>query len=84
VFEPEWDAGLDDAQLAAAAHSGGPLVVLAGAGTGKTRTLTARVARLLAHGADPSRVLLLTFTRRAAADMLARAAVLCGDRRAAG
>jgi DNA helicase-2/ATP-dependent DNA helicase PcrA len=84
VFEPEWDAGLDDAQLAAASHSGGPLVVLAGAGTGKTRTLTARVARLLAHGADPSRVLLLTFTRRAAADMLARAAVLCGDRRAAG
>jgi len=84
VFEPEWDAGLDDAQLAAAAHSGGPLVVLAGAGTGKTRALTARVARLLAHGADPSRVLLLTFTRRAAADMLARAAVLCGDRRAAG
>jgi DNA helicase II / ATP-dependent DNA helicase PcrA len=84
VFEPEWDAGLDDAQLAAASHSGGPLVVLAGAGTGKTRTLTARVARLLAHGADPSRVLLLTFTRRASADMLARAAVLCGDRRAAG
>ncbi|HEY3629678.1 MAG TPA: ATP-dependent helicase [Jatrophihabitantaceae bacterium] len=84
MFEPEWDAGLDDAQLAAAAHAGGPLVVLAGAGTGKTRTLTARVARLLAHGADPSRVLLLTFTRRAAADMLARAATLCGDRRAAG
>lgn len=84
MFEPEWDAGLDDAQLAAAAHPGSPLVILAGAGTGKTRTLTARVARLLAHGADPSRVLLLTFTRRAAADMLARAAVLCGDRRAAG
>ena len=83
MFEPEWDAGLDEAQLAAAAHPGGPLVVLAGAGTGKTRTLTARVARLLADGADPSRVLLLTFTRRAAADMLARAAVLCGDRRAA-
>jgi DNA helicase-2/ATP-dependent DNA helicase PcrA len=83
MFEPDWDSGLDDAQLAAAAHSGGALVVLAGAGTGKTRTLTARVAQLLAHGADPSRVLLLTFTRRAAADMLARAAVLCGDRRAA-
>ena len=84
MFEPEWDAGLDHTQLAAAARCGGPLVVLAGAGTGKTRTLTARVARLLAHGADPARVLLLTFTRRAAADMLARAAVLCGDRRAAG
>ena len=84
MFEPDWDAGLDDAQHAAAAHTGGPLVVLAGAGTGKTRTLTARVAQLLARGADPSRVLLLTFTRRAAADMLARAAVLCGDRRVAG
>ncbi len=84
MFEPEWDAGLDDAQLHAAAHTGGPLVVLAGAGTGKTRTLTSRVAQLLAHGADPDRVLLLTFTRRAAADMLARAALLCGDRRAAG
>ncbi|HEY3090619.1 MAG TPA: ATP-dependent helicase [Jatrophihabitantaceae bacterium] len=84
MFEPEWDAGLDEAQLAAAAHDGGPLVIVAGAGTGKTRTLTARVARLLAHGADPSRILLLTFTRRAAADMLARAGVLCGDRRAAG
>ena len=54
MFEPEWDAGLDDAQLAAAAHAGGPLVIVAGAGTGKTRTLTARVARLLARGADPS------------------------------
>jgi DNA helicase II / ATP-dependent DNA helicase PcrA len=84
MFESDWDSGLDDAQLAAAAHTGGPLVVVAGAGTGKTRTLTARVAQLLAHGADPSRVLLLTFTRRAAADMLARAGVLCGDRRAAG
>lgn len=79
----EWDAGLDDAQLAAAGHTGGPLVILAGAGTGKTRTLTARVAQLLASGADPARVLLLTFTRRAAADMLARAAALCGDRRVA-
>jgi len=82
MFEPEWDVGLDDAQLAAAAHTGGPLVIVAGAGTGKTRTLTARVAQLLAHGADPARVLLLTFTRRAAADMLARAGALCGDRRA--
>ena len=81
MFESEWDAGLDDAQLAAVTHGGGPLVIVAGAGTGKTRTLTARVAQLLAHGADPARVLLLTFTRRAADDMLARAAILCGDRR---
>ncbi|HEU5267602.1 MAG TPA: ATP-dependent helicase [Jatrophihabitans sp.] len=79
-----WDAGLDDAQLAAVSHDGGPLVIVAGAGTGKTRTLTARVARLLADGVDPARILLLTFTRRSAADMLARAAVLCGNPRAAG
>ncbi len=83
VFDGGWDAGLDEAQLAAACHGGGPLVIVAGAGTGKTRTVTARVARLLADGVDPARILLLTFTRRAAADMLARAAVLCGDRRAA-
>ena len=44
MFDQRWDAGLDDAQLAAAAHGDGPLVILAGAGTGKTRTLTARVA----------------------------------------
>jgi DNA helicase-2/ATP-dependent DNA helicase PcrA len=77
-----WDAGLDDAQLAAVSHDGGPLVIVAGAGTGKTRTLTSRVARLLADGVDPARILLLTFTRRSAADMLARAAVLCGNTRA--
>ncbi len=83
MFDYAWDAGLDDAQIAAVSHDGGPLVIVAGAGTGKTRTLTARVARLLSDGVDPTRVLLLTFTRRAAADMLARAAVLCGDPRAA-
>jgi DNA helicase-2/ATP-dependent DNA helicase PcrA len=71
--------GLDDAQLAAAEHGSGPLVIVAGAGTGKTRTLTARVARLLQSGVAPERVLLLTFTRRAAASMTSRAAALCGD-----
>ncbi len=82
MFESGWDDGLDDAQLAAATHGDGPLVVLAGAGTGKTRTLVARVAQLIDRGVDPSRVLLLTFTRRAAEDMLARAAAICGDRSA--
>ena len=75
-----WDAGLDETQLAAVVHGEGPLVIVAGAGTGKTRTLTARVARLLEHGTPPERILLLTFTRRAADDMLARAAVLSGHR----
>ncbi|MBV9594393.1 MAG: ATP-dependent helicase [Actinobacteria bacterium] len=73
-----WDEGLDEAQLSAVLHDGPPLIVVAGAGTGKTRTLTSRVARLLERGVDPSRILLLTFTRRAAEDMTARAAALSG------
>ncbi len=75
-----WDAGLDEAQLTVATHGEGPLVVIAGAGTGKTRALTARVARLLERGVAPQRILLLTFTRRAADDMVARAAALAGLR----
>ena len=58
VADLAWDAGLDDQQLAAVIHGNEPLVVLAGAGTGKTRTLTSRVAALLesgvATGADPA------------------------------
>jgi len=77
MFDNGWDAGLDDIQLGAAAHGDGPLVILAGAGTGKTRTLTARVASLVDRGVPPERILLLTFTRRAADDMVARAAAMC-------
>src|SRR6266516_6706481 len=66
--------GLNEEQRRAAAHPGGPLLVLAGAGTGKTRTLVARAAWLCDQGVEPSRILLLTFTRRAADDMLSRAA----------
>jgi DNA helicase II / ATP-dependent DNA helicase PcrA len=66
--------GLNDQQRQAATHPGGPLLILAGAGTGKTRTLVARAAWLCQQGMQPSRVLLLTFTRRAADDMLSRAA----------
>jgi len=75
-----WDEGLDDAQLEAVLADDGPLVVVAGAGTGKTRTLTARVARLLERGTPPERILLLTFTRRAADDMLTQAAALAARR----
>jgi DNA helicase-2/ATP-dependent DNA helicase PcrA len=64
---------LNEQQRAAATHPGGPLLVLAGAGTGKTTTLAARVAWLIGQGAAPERLLLLTFTRRAAREMLARA-----------
>ena len=52
----------------------GPLLVVAGAGSGKTLTLAARVARLVLAGADPARILMLTFSRRAAAEMEARVA----------
>src|SRR5258706_4373554 len=83
MFDLRWDADLDDAQLAAAGHGDGPLIVVAGAGTGKTRTLVSRVAALVDRGVDPERVLLLTFTRRAADEMLARAAAICDRRDAA-
>ena len=65
---------LNDAQRSAVEHGGsaGPLLIVAGAGSGKTMTLAARVARLVLDGADPSRVLLLTFSRRAAVEMEAR------------
>src|SRR5215469_7682278 len=63
---------LNDEQRRAATHADGPLLVLAGAGTGKTGTLVARAAWLRAQGVEASRILLLTFTRRAADDMLAR------------
>src|SRR5262245_14623758 len=49
--------------------TGGPLLIIAGAGSGKTNTLAHRVAHLVMHGADPQRILLLTFSRRAAAEM---------------
>src|SRR5688500_20381613 len=71
--EARWRDGLNDAQLSAVEHAGGPLLVVAGAGTGKTRTLASRVARLIAGGQDPDRILLLTFTRRAAREMVRRA-----------
>src|SRR5271165_7437999 len=51
----------------------GPLLILAGAGTGKTNTLAHRVAHLVLNGVDPGRILMLTFTRRAAQEMIRRA-----------
>jgi DNA helicase-2/ATP-dependent DNA helicase PcrA len=71
-----WLEALNAEQRAAATYAGGPLLILAGAGTGKTTTLCARVAWLLADGAAAERILLLTFTRRAAREMVERARVL--------
>ena len=68
--------GLNDPQRQAVQHGDGPLLVVAGAGTGKTRTLVHRVAHLIERGVPPSRILLLTFTRRAAGEMLRRAEAL--------
>src|SRR6266576_4827416 len=72
-------AELNPEQAAAAMYGEGPLLIVAGAGTGKTRTLVYRVAHLLASGAAPERILLLTFTRRAAHEMLSRAERLVGS-----
>ena len=70
---------LNPEQCAAATASDGPLLVLAAAGTGKTRTLVHRVAYLLERGVPADRILLLTFTNRAAREMLERAQALSGD-----
>jgi len=64
---------LNEPQLEAATHGDGPLLIIAGAGSGKTTTLVHRVAQLIDAGVAPQRILLLTFTRRSAADMLSRA-----------
>ncbi|HVZ78045.1 MAG TPA: ATP-dependent helicase, partial [Gemmatimonadaceae bacterium] len=72
-------AELNAEQYAAAAHGHGPLLIIAGAGTGKTRTLVYRVAHLIDTGVRPERILLLTFTRRAAHEMLSRAERLVGS-----
>lgn len=66
-------AGLNARQAQAVGHDGSPLLILAGAGSGKTRVLACRVAHLIESGTSPNRILLLTFTRRAAREMLARA-----------
>jgi DNA helicase-2/ATP-dependent DNA helicase PcrA len=65
---------LNEAQRRAVEHGGanGPLLIIAGAGSGKTNTLAHRVAHLLVEGADPRRILLLTFSRRAASEMIRR------------
>ena len=74
-------AGLNDAQRKAVDHHQGPLLVVAGAGSGKTRALTHRIAHLIGeHGADPSQVLAVTFTNKAAREMKERLEVLLAQR----
>ena len=71
---------LNPQQLEAVSIPGGPILVIAGAGSGKTRTIVYRVAWLVDHGVEPSSILLLTFTRKAAQEMLSRAAELLDSR----
>jgi DNA helicase-2/ATP-dependent DNA helicase PcrA len=75
-----YDQVLNPAQLEAVTFGQGPLLVIAGAGSGKTRTLTYRVARLVENGVSPHSILLLSFTRKAAQEMLRRAAELLDHR----
>ena len=63
---------LNEEQFAAVMHPGGPMLVLAGAGTGKTRTLVYRASRLIEDGVPPGQILLLTFTNKSAREMLDR------------
>ncbi|MCS6898014.1 MAG: UvrD-helicase domain-containing protein, partial [Nitrospira sp.] len=74
----DYAAALNPQQLAAVTAGDGPALVIAGAGSGKTRTLVYRVAYLIDSGIDPSNILLLTFTRKSAQEMLERAGELIG------
>ena len=75
--------GLSEAQREAALHRGSPVVIVAGPGTGKTRTLTRRIAHRVLGGDDPAAVLAVTFTNKAAGEMRERLAELLGPARAA-
>ncbi len=79
-FRINYREELNPAQYEAVVTTDGPVLVVAGAGTGKTRTLVFRVARLVEAGVDPAQILVLTFTRKAAGEMLRRASILVDGR----
>ncbi len=79
-FSINYQNVLNPAQFEAVSSIEGAYLIIAGAGTGKTRTLVYRVARLIELGYDPQSILLLTFTRKAANEMMNRAAILLDNR----
>ncbi len=77
-FIVDYDSELNPEQLDAVMAKGGPILVIAGAGSGKTRTVIYRVTRLIESEVDPSKILLVTFTNKAAREMLHRVELLIG------
>lgn len=80
VYKINYEQELNVAQYDAVMHTNGPALVIAGAGTGKTRTLIFRLARLIEDGNAPESILLLTFTRKSSSEMLRRASLLLDGR----
>lgn len=80
VYKVDYEKELNPQQLDAVMQKEGSILVIAGAGSGKTKTLTYRVARLIEDGINPANILLLTFTKKAAAEMLSRAAIVLDSR----
>ncbi|TCU26433.1 Rep family ATP-dependent DNA helicase [Rhizobium azibense] len=78
-LNPQQRMAVEHGTLAAGSHVAGPLLVIAGAGSGKTNTLAHRVAHLIVKGADPRRILLMTFSRRAASEMARRVERICAE-----
>ncbi|MBQ9246283.1 ATP-dependent helicase [bacterium] len=80
VYKVDYEKELNPQQLEAVIQKEGAILVIAGAGSGKTKTLTYRVARLIEDGVNPANILLLTFTKKAAAEMLSRASIVLDSR----